>query len=89
LNEKSVLYDEMYAQAKQLMNRDDLIIKNEEDIIRIKYDIDISKLEMEQKKEIVKELEAKLEQDKAYYKELKIEIKKLEKKHETLQIVLK
>ena len=47
MNEKSVLYDEMYAQAKQLMNRDDLIIKNEEDIIRIKYDIDISKLEME------------------------------------------
>ena len=37
----------MYANAKQLMNRDELIIKNEEEIIRVKYDIDISKLEME------------------------------------------
>jgi hypothetical protein len=39
------------------MNRDDIIIKNEEEIVRIKYDIDISKLEMEQKKEMVAELE--------------------------------
>ena len=50
---KSVLYDQMLANARQLMNRDDLIIKNEEDIIRIKYEIDISKLEMDQKKELV------------------------------------
>lgn len=43
------------------MNRDDLIIKNEEEIIRIKYDIDISKLEMEQKKDLVRDLEFTLE----------------------------
>lgn len=48
----------MLANARQLINRDDLIIKNEEEIIRIKYDIDISKLEMEQKKEIVQDLES-------------------------------
>jgi hypothetical protein len=42
-----VLYDEMFSKAKQLMNRDDLIIQNEEEIIRLKYEIDISKLEME------------------------------------------
>jgi hypothetical protein len=80
LNEKAVLYDQMYAGAKQLMHRDELIIRNEEEIIRIKYDIDISKLEMEQKKELVKELEVKLEDDKTTYKDLKIEIKRLEKK---------
>jgi len=34
-----------------------LIIKNEEEIIRLKFDIDISKLEMEQKQELVRELE--------------------------------
>ena len=51
----------MLMYAKQLMNRDDLIIKNEEEIIRIKYDIDISKLEMEQKKDLVRDLEATLE----------------------------
>lgn len=47
LNEKSILYDQMYVAARQLMNRDDIIIKNEEEIVRIKYDIDISKLEMD------------------------------------------
>lgn len=47
----------MFSKAKQLLNRDDLIIKNEEEIIRLKYEIDISKLEMEQRKELVRELE--------------------------------
>lgn len=37
----------MYVAARQLINRDELIIKNEEEIVRIKYDIDLSKLEME------------------------------------------
>ena len=44
---------------------------------------------MEQKKELVKDLEDKLDEDKATYKELKVDIKKLQKKQETLQIVLK
>jgi hypothetical protein len=48
----------MYVSARQLINRDELIIKNEEEIVRLKYDIDLSKLEMEQKKEMVIELEA-------------------------------
>jgi len=47
----------MYVSARQLINRDELIIKNEEEIVRIKYDIDLSKLEMDQKKEMVIELE--------------------------------
>jgi len=72
----------MYVNAKQLINRDELIIKNEQEIGKIKYDIDISKLEMEQKKELVAELEAELENLKATYKELKLEIKRLEKRAE-------
>jgi len=72
-----------------LINRDELIIKNEQEISRIKYDIDISKLEMEQKKELVVELEAELESLKATYKELKLEIKRLEKRAEQLQVILK
>jgi hypothetical protein len=43
----------MYVSARQLINRDDIIINNEEEIIRLKYDIDISKLEMDQKREMV------------------------------------
>ena len=74
----------MFASAKQLMNRDNVIIKNEEEIVRIKYDIDLSKLEMEQKKELVVELEMQLETDKEIYKELKTDIKRLEKRAETL-----
>lgn len=79
----------MLMLAKQLMNRDDLIIKNEEEIIRLKYDIDISKLEMEQKKDLVKDLEATLDQDKATYRELKRDIKALEKRYDQLTFVLK
>jgi len=47
----------MYVSARQLINRDDIIIKNEEDVMKINYEIDISKLEMEQKKEMVQDLE--------------------------------
>ena len=89
MNEKSILYDQMYVSARQLINRDELIIKNEEEIVRIKYDIDLSKLEMEQKKELVIELESQLETLKTTYKELKVEIKRLEKRAEQLQVILK
>jgi hypothetical protein len=48
----------MYIYARQLLNRDEIIIKNEEEIVRIKYDIDLSRLELDQKRELVRELEA-------------------------------
>ena len=89
LNEKVLLYDQMYVCAKQLLNRDDIIIKNEEEIVRIKYDIDLSRLEMEQKTELVQELEGKLEHLKTQYKELKHDIKKLEQRAEQLTALLK
>jgi len=47
LNEKGILYDEMFSMAKQLVHRDDLILKNEEEIVRLRYDIELSKLEIE------------------------------------------
>ena len=50
--------------------------------MRIKYDIDLSKLEMEQKKELVIDLESELESLKSHYKELKLDIKRLEKRAE-------
>lgn len=51
----------MYVSARQLINRDELIVNNEQEIVKIKYDIDLSKLEMEQKKELVIDLENQLE----------------------------
>jgi len=47
LNEKGIFYDEMFSMAKQLVHRDDLILKNEEEIVRLRYDIELSKLEIE------------------------------------------
>jgi len=35
----------MFSMAKQLLHRDDLIIKNEEDRVRINYEIDLNKIE--------------------------------------------
>ena len=80
LAEKAVLYDQLHASTKQLINRDDIIIKNEAEIIRLKYEIDISKLEVQQKREVLLELEAELEKEKSHYKSLKVEIIRLEKK---------
>lgn len=75
LNDKGLLYDEMFSMAKQLLHRDQLIVKNEQEIIRIKFEIEISKLELEQKKELVEELENDLADKKAEYKALKHEIR--------------
>jgi hypothetical protein len=89
MNEKGILYDEMFSMAKQLIHRDDLILKNEEEIVRLRYDIELCKLEIDQKRELVKELEHDLETKKAYYKELKADIIKLEKQADYLHQVLK
>ena len=40
-----------------MFDRDDLLLKSEQDIVRIKYEIEISRLELEQKEEMVQELE--------------------------------
>ena len=47
LNEKNILYDEMVSHVTQLINKNNLMISTEEEIVRIKYEIDISKLEMQ------------------------------------------
>lgn len=46
LAEKAILYDQLHASAKQLVHRDDIILKNEQEIIRMKYENDIAKLEI-------------------------------------------
>jgi len=68
------------------MHRDDLIIKNEEEIIRLKFEIDISKLETEQKRELIRELELQLETGKLKYKELKSDLSKSSKKQDSLSV---
>lgn len=46
LAEKAVLYDQLHASTKQLVHRDDIILKNEQDMVRLKYENDMGKLEV-------------------------------------------
>lgn len=71
------------------MNRDDIILKNEQDIIKLKYEIDLSKLEIYQKRELIQDLEEELNSEKNRYKSLKGDIKRLEKKATDLTNLLK
>jgi hypothetical protein len=46
LNEKAILYDQLHSSARQLINRDDIVLKNEAEFVRLKYEIDLQGLEM-------------------------------------------
>ena len=89
LNDKSALFEEMYEVALIMINRDKQIIKNEEEIVQLRHEIDINILEIEQKTAIISELQETLLERKAEYKQLKREIKELEEKCEKLTIMLK
>ncbi len=56
LNDKSALFEEMYEVALIMINRDKQIIKNEEEIVQLRHEIDINILEIEQKTAIISEL---------------------------------
>ena len=89
LNDKSALYEEMYSSALTMINRDKQIIKNEEEIVQLKHEIDINILEIEQKTAIIAELQEILKEKKAQYKTLKREIRELEEQCEELALILK
>lgn len=71
------------------MHRDDIIVKNEQELIRLKYELDVAKLEVYQKKEILQDIMSDLEREKARYKALKLEVRRLEKRVEQLTTTLK
>ena len=58
------------------------MLKNEAEIVRLKYEIDLQSLEMQQKAELVQDLQEELEGEKARYKALKQEVRRLEKRAE-------
>jgi len=89
LCDKSSLYLTLLSHAKSLIHRDDLQLKNESELTRLKYECELQALELHQKREIVSDLQGELEREKLRYKALKVEIKRLEKRAEQLQIVLK
>lgn len=55
----------------------------------MKYESDIAKLEIYQKREVLIELEGDLEREKGRYKSLKLELRRLEKQAVQLQQTLK
>ena len=89
LNDKSALFEEMYEVALIMINRDKQIIKNEEEIVQLRHEIDINILEIEQKTAIISELQETLLAVKAEYKKLKKEIRELEEQCDELTAILK
>jgi chromosome segregation ATPase len=89
VNEKSELFEEMHQKALIMINRDQQILKNEQEIVYLKHTIDINILDVEQKTAIIQDLEKILAQRKAEYKQLKEEIKILEQQIEELIALLR
>ncbi len=89
LAEKAILYDQLLASTRQLVTRNDIIVKNETEIIKLKFEIDIIKLEVQQRRDLILELNAELDVQKHRYKQLKIELSRLEKRVDQLTVVLK
>lgn len=84
MNDKAALFEEMYTKALLMINRDQQIIKNQEEIVQLKHEIDINILEIEQKTAIINELQGKLKEKKETYKTLKRDIKEIEEQCEEL-----
>jgi predicted nucleic acid-binding Zn-ribbon protein len=89
LAEKAVLYDQLLASTRQLVSRNDIIVKNETEIIKLRFEIDIYRLEINQKRDLLAELNSELEVQKKRYKELKLEISRLEKRVDQLTGLLR
>lgn len=79
----------MHQKALIMINRDQQILKNEQEIVYLKHTIDINILDVEQKTAIIQDLEKILAQRKAEYKQLKEEIKILEQQIEELIALLR
>lgn len=47
LNDKAVLFEEMYSRALLMVNRDAQIVQNQQEIVQLKHEIDINILEIE------------------------------------------
>lgn len=64
LNDKGVLFEELYSKALLMINRDQQIIKNQGEIVELQHEIEINILEIEQKSAIIAELQNVLKQKK-------------------------
>lgn len=89
LNKKSAMYAELLNKSKMLVDMNDQIIKNEEEAMSLQQEIDVSLLELEQKRTLAEELAEELADKKAIYKALRADIKRLDAEVERLQAILR
>ena len=89
LNKKSVQYAELITSAKILMDLNDQLIQNEEAKLKLTEEIDVSTLELLQKRETAETLQANLTALKEEYRVLKSDISALDRKAEFLKTRVK
>lgn len=82
LNRKSVMYAELLMNAKILMDMNDQLILNEESKLKLMEEIDVSHLEIMQKRQLALEMLEELNMRKEEYKSLKQDIQTLDEKAE-------
>lgn len=89
LNRKSVMYAELLMNARILMDMNDQLILNEEAKLKLMEDIDVSTLELMQKRQLALELQQEVNDRKEEYKALKQEIQMLDDKAELYKARMK
>jgi chromosome segregation ATPase len=85
LNKKAVIHSELITSARVLMDLNDQLIANEEEKLKLSAEIDVSTLEILQKKQSSQHLEGNLSGLKKEYKTLKNDISSLDNKAEFLK----
>lgn len=74
LNQKSVLYAELLGNSRILIDINEQSITNEKDAMLLRQEIDVNTVEIEEKRQKVKAMQAQLAKNKEIYKALKREI---------------
>jgi len=85
LNKKTVLYSELFTFTVNLIDKDDEIIQIEKEVMKLRTEIDIGRLEIKQKTKLADDLQTSLDEKKAIYKQLKADIAALDERADELE----
>lgn len=85
LNKKTVLYSELFTFTVNLIDKDDEIIQIEKEVMKLRTEIDIGRLEIKQKTKLADDLQTSLDEKKATYKQLKADIAALDERADELE----
>ncbi len=85
MQKKQLFYGELLGNVQTLMAYNDQVVKNEEDKLKLRVDIDTSIIELEQLRTLARELSDQLEHKRGTYKGLKSDIRTLDLKADDLK----